>query len=139
MCWKKNKKKFIIRKDIIETSQVVLNFCRTVYFIMFKCVALYMIFRKRTKSRKRNFQMWNQEDTPKCYVQKLFVWGNYYNKFNEMHPMCKSRTLREHYKHRYTCQQLATFLVWLIFAATYQTNRKWILKLYTKKDIGKII
>jgi hypothetical protein len=23
--------KFIIRKDIIETSQVVLNFCRTVY------------------------------------------------------------------------------------------------------------
>ena len=38
------------------------------------------------KSGKGNFQMWNQEDTPKCYVQKLFVWGNYYNKFNEMHP-----------------------------------------------------
>ena len=26
--------KFIIRKDIIETSQVVLNFCRTVYVVM---------------------------------------------------------------------------------------------------------
>ena len=25
------------------------------------------------------------------------------------------------------------FLVWLIFAAPYQTNRKWNLKLYTKK------
>jgi transposase len=35
--------------------------------------------------------------------------------------------------HRYACQQLATFLVWLIFAAPYQTNRKWNLKLYTKK------
>ena len=31
------------------------------------------------------------------------------------------------------CQQLATFLVWLIFAAPYQTNRKWNLKLYTQK------
>jgi hypothetical protein len=28
--------KFIIRKDIIETSQVVLNFCRTVYMQMYK-------------------------------------------------------------------------------------------------------
>jgi hypothetical protein len=27
----------------------------------------------------------------------------------------------------------ATFLVWLIVAAPYQTNRKWNLKLYTKK------
>ena len=35
--------------------------------------------------------------------------------------------------HRYAYQQLATFLVWLIFAAPYQTNRKWNLKLYTKK------
>ena len=26
--------KFIIRKDIIETSQVVLNFCRTVYILI---------------------------------------------------------------------------------------------------------
>jgi hypothetical protein len=26
--------------------------------------------------------------------------------------------------HRYACQQLATFLVWLIFAAPYQANRK---------------
>jgi hypothetical protein len=25
--------KFIIRKDIIETSQAVLNFCRTVYIV----------------------------------------------------------------------------------------------------------
>jgi hypothetical protein len=32
-----------------------------------------------------------------------------------------------------THQQLATFLIWLIFAAPYQTNRKWNLKLYTKK------
>jgi hypothetical protein len=35
--------------------------------------------------------------------------------------------------HRYTCKQLSTFLVWLIFAAPYQTNRKWNLKLCTKK------
>jgi hypothetical protein len=35
--------------------------------------------------------------------------------------------------HRYACQQLATFLVWLVFAAPYHTNRKWNLKLYTKK------
>jgi hypothetical protein len=27
-----------------------------------------------------------------------------------------------------------TFLVWLIFAAPYQTNRKWNLKLYTHKN-----
>jgi hypothetical protein len=27
----------------------------------------------------------------------------------------------------------ATFLEWLIFAPPYQTNRKWNLKLYTKK------
>jgi hypothetical protein len=27
--------KFIIRKDIIETSQVVLNFCRTVYLLFY--------------------------------------------------------------------------------------------------------
>ena len=26
--------------------------------------------------------------------------GNYYNKFNEMDPKCKSRTLREHYKQK---------------------------------------
>jgi hypothetical protein len=37
------------------------------------------------------------------------------------------------FNHRYSCQQLVTFLVWLIFAAPYQTNRKWNLKLYTKK------
>jgi hypothetical protein len=31
------------------------------------------------------------------------------------------------------CQQLATFLIWLIFAAPYQANRKLNLKLYTQK------
>jgi hypothetical protein len=30
----------------------------------------------------------------------------------------------------------ATFLVWLIFAAPYQTNRKCNLKLYTKNQIS---
>jgi transposase len=35
---------------------------------------------------------------------------------------------------QYACQQLATFLVWLIFAAPYQTNRKSNLKLHTKKS-----
>jgi hypothetical protein len=31
-------------------------------------------------------------------------------------------------------KQLSTFLVWLIFAAPYQPNRKWNWKLYTKKS-----
>jgi hypothetical protein len=38
-----------------------------------------------------------------------------------------------HENHRYACQQFVIFLVWLIFAAPYQTNRKWNLKLYTHK------
>ena len=34
--------KFIIRKDIIETSQVVLNFCRTVYIYIICLMSVYV-------------------------------------------------------------------------------------------------
>ena len=54
---------------------------------------------------------------------------------------CISRTMMEWLTLKWSATLLAkttvmhtnSFLVWLIFAAPYQTNRKWNLKLYTQK------
>jgi hypothetical protein len=52
--------KFIIRKDIIETSQVVLNFCQTVYYNLHDAISdniqLSIIFDQRQYTIIYNIQ-----------------------------------------------------------------------------------